>query len=428
MVADWPRSNAERRVGDLPAVVDAADDVVLRAAGVVEEHLAELGRAVGLGDAADLDAGLAHRHEQVRDALVLRRVGIGAGEQEAVVGVVAAGRPDLLPVDDPLVAVEHGRRLQAGQVGARVGLAEALAPAHLAAEDLGQELAASAPRCPTAAASGRRACRRRSRRASAPWPGRTPRRATTPSIVDRPLPPYSLGHVAQIQPPPYSFVGHSSLNAARSSALISKPSSNHPAGQVLLQPGADLLAELLGLGGVAQIHAHILTRRSSRATTSQDSAARISCTCIRVGDERPPRRPARPAVRPRRRRPPRDGLLRGRAGPGRPRPAGRLRHVGAPRLEPARRRSTRPTSSPRRRRSASTGPPRASTGRCSSGATPTPCPSRRGSARSRCSPPTTSPCSSTRPTATPRRRPCRTPSCAPTAAGPPDPGSPTASS
>ena len=79
----------QRRVGDLPAVVHAADDVVLRAAGVVEEDLAELGGAVGLRDAAHLDAGLAHRHEQVGDALVLRRVGIGAGEQEAVVGVVA---------------------------------------------------------------------------------------------------------------------------------------------------------------------------------------------------------------------------------------------------------------------------------------------------------------------------------------------------
>ena len=40
----------------LRAVVQAADDVVLRAAGVGEEHLVELGCAVGLHDAADLDA------------------------------------------------------------------------------------------------------------------------------------------------------------------------------------------------------------------------------------------------------------------------------------------------------------------------------------------------------------------------------------
>src|SRR6185312_13243037 len=68
------------------------------------------------------------------------RIRVGAGEQEAVVGVVAAGGPHLLAVDHPLVAVEYGRRLQRGQVGAAVRLAEALAPAHRAVEDARQEL------------------------------------------------------------------------------------------------------------------------------------------------------------------------------------------------------------------------------------------------------------------------------------------------
>ena len=36
---------------------------------------------------------------------------------------------------------------------------------------------------------------------------------------------------AQIQPPPYNFAGHDSLNLRRSSADISKPGSNHPAGR-----------------------------------------------------------------------------------------------------------------------------------------------------------------------------------------------------
>ena len=56
--------------------------------------------------------------------------------------------------------------------------------------------------------------------------------STTPSIVDRPLPPYSLGHVAQIHPPACSLCGHSSLKRARSSSDISKPSSNQPAGRL----------------------------------------------------------------------------------------------------------------------------------------------------------------------------------------------------
>ena len=64
--------------------------------------------------------GLLHRHEEVADALVLRRVGVGAGEQEDVVGVLGLRGPHLLPVDDPLVAVEHGGGLEAGEVGSGV--------------------------------------------------------------------------------------------------------------------------------------------------------------------------------------------------------------------------------------------------------------------------------------------------------------------
>ncbi len=60
---------------------------------------------------------------------------------------------------------------------------------------------------------------------------------TTPSMVDRPLPPYSLGQVAQIHPPPYSFFGHSALNAARSS---SDSSGVRPASTASYQPAGRL--------------------------------------------------------------------------------------------------------------------------------------------------------------------------------------------
>ena len=59
---------------------------------------------------------------------VLGRVGIGAGQQEDVVGELGLGGPHLLAVDDPLVAVELGPRLQRGQVAAGVGFGEPLAP------------------------------------------------------------------------------------------------------------------------------------------------------------------------------------------------------------------------------------------------------------------------------------------------------------
>ena len=99
-------------------------------AGAGEEHLVELAVAGDLHDRADLDAGLVHRHEQVRDALVLRRVPVGAGEDEAPLGPVGERCPDLLPVDDPLAGrfVEVRLGLHVGEVGAGVGLAVALAP------------------------------------------------------------------------------------------------------------------------------------------------------------------------------------------------------------------------------------------------------------------------------------------------------------
>jgi hypothetical protein len=66
-------------------------------------------------------------------------LGIGATREPDVVGVGGEAREDLLPVDHPLVAVEHGARLEGGQVGARVGLGVADREVDLAAQDLREE-------------------------------------------------------------------------------------------------------------------------------------------------------------------------------------------------------------------------------------------------------------------------------------------------
>src|SRR5262249_43350887 len=77
-------------------------------------------------------ARLVHVQDEVRDALVLRRVGIGAREQHAVVGVWAEAGPDFLAVDDPALAVleslQHRARFETGEVRARVRLGIQLAP------------------------------------------------------------------------------------------------------------------------------------------------------------------------------------------------------------------------------------------------------------------------------------------------------------
>ena len=94
------------------------DQVRLRDAHVGEEHLVEVAevRVAELGERPALDAGRRHVDDQRADALVLRRVGIGAHEAEAPVGVVRARRPHLLAVHDELVA-DRARRASAGSRG-----------------------------------------------------------------------------------------------------------------------------------------------------------------------------------------------------------------------------------------------------------------------------------------------------------------------
>ena len=135
-----PALECQRRVGNLPSVVDSAHHVVLRATCIGEEHFAELRRAVGLRNAAHLHSGLTHRYQQIGDALVFGGRWIGSREQEAIVRIVTAGRPHFLSVDDPFVAIEHCGGLQTCKVATAVGLTEALTPTHLAGENLRQEL------------------------------------------------------------------------------------------------------------------------------------------------------------------------------------------------------------------------------------------------------------------------------------------------
>jgi hypothetical protein len=75
-----------------------------------------------------------HVDDEVGQALVLRLLGIGAHDERAEPADVRQRRPDLLAVDDPLVAVPDRARRQAGDVGAGARLREQLAPDLLAGE------------------------------------------------------------------------------------------------------------------------------------------------------------------------------------------------------------------------------------------------------------------------------------------------------
>ena len=118
---------AERRQRDPPPLAHAAQPHRVGDAHVGEEHLVERSAAAHLLDRAHLDPGQVHRDDEGRHALVLGHVDVGAGDQLAPGREQGAGAPDLLPVDDPLVAVTDGPAAQVRQVGAGAGLGEQLA-------------------------------------------------------------------------------------------------------------------------------------------------------------------------------------------------------------------------------------------------------------------------------------------------------------
>ena len=113
----------------------------------VEEHLVEVDLAGDVAQRPHLDAGLVQVDEEVGDALALRDVGVGAGQQHAEVGEVRPRGPHLLAGDDPLVAVALGVGGERREVGARARLAEQLAPHLLVAHDRREEPQALPPRC-----------------------------------------------------------------------------------------------------------------------------------------------------------------------------------------------------------------------------------------------------------------------------------------
>jgi len=135
LAADRDALVHQRGVGDLPALAAPADDIGLRHPDIGEEDLVELGAAGHRLERAHVDARRVHRQQNIADALIFaRRVGLGAHEHEHHVGVMGRAGPDLLAVDEEVVALLAGAGLQRGEVGAGARLGIALAPDHLAAD------------------------------------------------------------------------------------------------------------------------------------------------------------------------------------------------------------------------------------------------------------------------------------------------------
>ena len=90
---------------------------------------------VHAGERSAGHAGGVGGNQQCADPLVFRGVGIGADEGEQDVGVVRTGRPDLLTVDDEVIAVEHRTCGQARKVGTRARFTHAQRRGDLGAQD-----------------------------------------------------------------------------------------------------------------------------------------------------------------------------------------------------------------------------------------------------------------------------------------------------
>ena len=136
----------ERAHRDLPPLVVAPEAAVDGDAGVGEEDVVQHGVAGEVADRPAFDAGRLDVDDERGDALVLgvafERGGIGTEEEQTEAREVGGADPRLLAVHDvvvagPVVAPDRGGA-HVGQVGARLGLAEALAPVLVGAEDPGE--------------------------------------------------------------------------------------------------------------------------------------------------------------------------------------------------------------------------------------------------------------------------------------------------
>src|SRR5690606_13869224 len=118
-----------------PSAVDLAHELVLGHLHVVEEGLAKRAVAADQQDRLGRDARRLHV-EQYDGVAAVPVVLVDAVAAVSLVVSLGVGGPDLLAVDDPVIALVLAERLQRDEVAARSRLRIALAPADFAAGDL----------------------------------------------------------------------------------------------------------------------------------------------------------------------------------------------------------------------------------------------------------------------------------------------------
>ena len=102
----------QRREGDPPTIADLAKPLAIRHTHIGEEHFVEIRRAGDLMNRPAFDPRRFHIKEEIGEAFVLRHGGIAACHDDAVIAKMRAGCPNLLAVQDPIVAVAFRAQTQ----------------------------------------------------------------------------------------------------------------------------------------------------------------------------------------------------------------------------------------------------------------------------------------------------------------------------
>ena len=205
---------------------------------------------------------------------------------------MALGGPHLLTVDHPLVAIEHSRCLQTGQIRSRVRLGETLAPARAALEDAGKKLTllllgsplqqGRTHQCVTEEVAAHR------RTSTGEFFGQH-----HPLHGGQPFPAV-LGGPGRTDPPTFEqLLGPGTVEFGTFVRGHIESLVEPAIGQVVLEPRPDVDAEFLGFGGVREIHGHSLPERAYRSVTVVTITSFGSPFGQKHGVHTPPTQPTR---------------------------------------------------------------------------------------------------------------------------------------
>ncbi len=125
----------QRRSRLVPAPIELAEQTRARHPDVVKVHLIEMVSIGHIDKRFDCNARRLHIQEKIGNPPVFWRIGIGAGQHKNPVRMMRHTGPNLLATNDKLIAILHRAGLQRRQIRTGIGLAVALTPNGLAAQN-----------------------------------------------------------------------------------------------------------------------------------------------------------------------------------------------------------------------------------------------------------------------------------------------------